>query len=396
MNSTGLHAPGAGEDALPFRRYDVETCFGILGVCDGLGASGSRKIVVEGELWSGARIAADLVRKTLAQSFSTFIARVAASSVPVTPDARSALSSSWEIQHPSETVSSKQEIVAHMLSFVATLETDLAEAFREKAREFSGATASSSLRGKALRLLPTTLAAILYHRYKHGAGTLALAIWAGDSRCYAWTPRGLAQLSVDDVKHPVDAMEAMRADAQLAHYLNEAEKPRLNRLLYRWDEPVLLLTASDGFYGFSRTPMHVEHLLLTAGAMSQNEIAFAQQLLQRLGHIAGDDVSLALAGSSWRNWEEVRLIMTERVRELNEKVIMPLNELERALADQEAVIKALTERKLEADQYLEKLRAQRETEENGFWDAFRTHYEQFRNTRSSDSLLNEARYETDD
>ena len=122
------------------------------------------------------------------------------------------------------------------------------------ARELSQNEIQSSLRGKALRLLPTTLAGTIYSQGATSGLIDSLVFWKGDSRCYAWHEQGLLQLSKDDLKTDVDPLEAVQFDAQISGYLNEKESTNLNMRHYTWSQPVTLLVASDGFYDYCRSP----------------------------------------------------------------------------------------------------------------------------------------------
>lgn len=116
---------------------------------------------------------------------------------------------------------------------------------------------------------PTTIAGWLTFPAPEGT-TLAVAVWAGDSRCYTIDANCMKLYSQDD------AAEAYRRNA-MEDCIYKDSLPMNNRLgrdlsftlhcsCHIFQGPILLLSCSDGFYHCSESPMHFEVYLRKLGA----------------------------------------------------------------------------------------------------------------------------------
>lgn len=115
---------------------------------------------------------------------------------------------------------------------------------------------------------PTTIAGWLTFPAP-GGGTLAVAVWAGDSRCYTMDADSMKLYSQDD------AAEKYRRDA-MEDCIYKDSLPMNNRLgldlaftlhynCHIFEGPILLLSCSDGFYHCGESPMHFEYYLRNLG-----------------------------------------------------------------------------------------------------------------------------------
>ena len=118
---------------------------------------------------------------------------------------------------------------------------------------------SSRIRGGLFREFPTT-AAIVYIQ-NSSRGILLHVIWAGDSRVYLMDGRGLAQLSGDDIEGE-DAFTNLYNDGVLTNVLSSDKNYALHSKSILLSEPALVLTATDGCFGYLSSPMEFEYLLL--------------------------------------------------------------------------------------------------------------------------------------
>jgi serine/threonine protein phosphatase PrpC len=160
------------------------------------------------------------------------------------------------------------------------------------------------MRGTIAREFPSTLAALDF-RYRDGWVSWDV-LWAGDSRCYIATPRdGLQQLSRDDVDG-TDALELLLQDPPMTNMVCADREFALNRWQGRERQPCVLLTATDGFFGYVDTPALFEHLLWDTLGAAVDVQSWAELLVRRVTAYTGDDASLALVGLGFRGFAGLR------------------------------------------------------------------------------------------
>ena len=190
--------PGAGEDAFPCVTEDSETVF--LGVWDGLGGAGSRKIHWNGDLVSEARVAAEI-----ASAFFGLFSPTELQKMPVA-------------------------------SIVSELQTKLRSVLLN----------ASGIKSKLLKRLPTTFAGIWLSKH-YTDWQEATIRWAGDSRVYSLHPRfGLRQLTVDDVNPLQDAFSLLYSDGLITNCLSADHPFLLHETLLTKNDLIYPLFAISG------------------------------------------------------------------------------------------------------------------------------------------------------
>ncbi len=170
--------------------------------------------------------------------------------------------------------------------------------------------APMALAGSLVKAFPCTADIALMQL----AGPMKLnltVLHCGDSRVYALTPQGgLVQLTDDDTKGHPDPLESLRESAPLSDMLN-ADKPfRIKPRRVFLPMPCAILCATDGVFGYVRSPMDFEHLLLEAIAGTDSMDAFEKELEKRLTAITGDDTTLVMSFYGWGDidWEHSPLV----------------------------------------------------------------------------------------
>lgn len=132
----------------------------------------------------------------------------------------------------------------------------LSDALQEAAKEWNADTLPTTISGWLLVPLPDKT---IY----------ALAIWAGDSRCYTIDDRCMKLYTQDDTteKQRADAMEELMLSGSpaISNRLGVDKRVRLNHTSLIVDHRTLLLTCSDGIYGYVPSPMHLEYYLRLLG-----------------------------------------------------------------------------------------------------------------------------------
>jgi len=125
------------------------------------------------------------------------------------------------------------------------------------------------VRSRLIKLLPTTMAVAVVKDNDNSVDVLCL--WAGDSRCYILSPHdGLQQLTIDDLKMPNDAMKNIIDDSPMSNYIQlplsgDSKTPqfKINGNIYtNIPKPCIVFTATDGCFGYVKSPMSFEYLIL--------------------------------------------------------------------------------------------------------------------------------------
>lgn len=156
-------------------------------------------------------------------------------------------------------------------------------------------------------LLPTTLASIRYTTVNNKINVEAL--WAGDSRCYAFTKEGLFQLSMDDE-------DASGAITNLFHEGNNDTK--LNYKKYEFTPPCILFAVSDGFFDPFEPyeNLGLEHLLFDCINKSTTIDEFKTNLELKLNQIHADDASIAFTAIGFKDFSTMKNHLQNRSKEI--------------------------------------------------------------------------------
>lgn len=260
--------PNTGEDAPPL--IEVNENFSVMGVFDGLGgAGGTKHSLKNGEIRTSAYLASRKVREIV----SSFISKNY-NNIFSAPEE----SSEYLVQ----------ELYAQ-LSIYAD-ENNLRTAF--------GRTI-----GTMIKLLPTTMAVIICRENIDAVDVVCM--WAGDSRCYVLSPMdGLSQLTVDDLIVPNDAMENLITDAPMSNTISLPIRTTrdaiptftINCHSYSIKKPCVLFSATDGCFGYLKSPMHFEQAILETFEEGVRENCLGENLgliLENKINLGHDDATMA-------------------------------------------------------------------------------------------------------
>jgi len=158
--------------------------------------------------------------------------------------------------------------------------------------------------GTMRRELPTTLAALDY--WVAADRTAWRVLWAGDSRCYLLDPAaGLQQLSRDDTDVD-DALVALVEDPPMTNLLAADREFRVNAAHGEITGPGLLLCATDGFFGYVRSPADFEHVLLGTLVHAETAARWTELLVESVRSYTADDASLVLLGVGFDGFADLR------------------------------------------------------------------------------------------
>lgn len=183
------------------------------------------------------------------------------------------------------------------------------------------AGSGSRIRSSMITTLPTTAAAAIIQPEEKAL--LTTAAWAGDSRVYALTVHGLAQLSLDDSEDP----DPFETDAMMTNTINADQPPRIHHKTCRIPLPAILLAATDGCFAYYITPMEFEGVLLSTLQAASSPVNWEQLLSAQIGAVAGDDYTLVMASFGFRDFVQLKRAFAERYASLFDKYLCPLSAL---------------------------------------------------------------------
>ncbi|MBR1759272.1 MAG: hypothetical protein IJ744_11205 [Lachnospiraceae bacterium] len=168
---------------------------------------------------------------------------------------------------------------------------------------------------KGLRLLPSTMASILVQCVDDDSRLLVSPIWAGDSRAYVLDANGLSQLSTDDSTQP-DPMEGQYDDGIMTNVICGDYPVNLHFHTYKVQLPFIILTATDGCFGYVSTPMEFEGMILHTLLESANVTQWENHLQNLVGSYAQDDHTMCLASFGFDSFRQIQDSFTKRYDEL--------------------------------------------------------------------------------
>ena len=197
--------------------------------------------------------------------------------------------------------------------------------------------------------LPSTFAGILITDTDN-QNIKITSLWAGDSRCYALTiDNGLEMCSVDDVKEQ-DPMELLTADSPMTNYINAEGKFTINRKDFKFDKPVIFLTATDGCFSYFSNPMYFEYVILKTLEESSNIDEWKSKLQSEIVKVSQDDATLSLCCFGWKEFSNLRETYAGKSQALydqyiksNEDNINEINRIKNELKNLEEKNKTSTE-----------------------------------------------------
>ncbi len=185
----------------------------------------------------------------------------------------------------------------------------------------------SGLRSGFVRVLPTTLAMV--EATRSGNKTEVSSYWAGDSRNYVLQASGLKQLSYDDLRQPKDPLENLRSDDALSNCICQDKPFEINVKRISFNEPIIILSATDGCFGYLLTPMHFEFILLDCLMKTSNCTEWSEAIRKTLSQISSDDftIGLQIVDGDFNYWKN---LLHVRYEFLKESVIKPIEQMKAA------------------------------------------------------------------
>ena len=302
--------PDQGEDSDPILRDGPD--LGLLGVFDGMGGAGGTVYETPEGRRTGAYLASRIARDVVEQRMLDLLE----------PD--------WHLNGKAA---------------ARNLQHSVQQALKQRLQELN--PAPSGLRSRLIRALPTTMAVVALQRTQPGGPTWAGHVfWAGDSRAYVFESRGASQLSTDDLRDPGDALANLRRDSVVSNALSADTEFHINYRRVELRSPFLVVCATDGCFGYVRTPMHFEYLVLSHLLEARSTDAWSSALQAEIAAVTGDDAAMSTLGVG-ADLKEFQKLFAPRVGELASDFIEPLDELSDAVTRAEQELRALQSRQFE-------------------------------------------------
>ncbi len=177
------------------------------------------------------------------------------------------------------------------------------------------------LRGSLHKDFPTT--AVIATAQCRASKLSVDCFWAGDSRAYLLTARGLHQLTRDDVSN-ADALENLSDDGVLTNVISASIPFELHRHRVQTELPAIVIAATDGCFGYLKTPMEFEYFLLSTMLQAECIADWKSSLKQAIAEHAGDDYSLCLIGYGFSDFVNMKRAFAKRTMELDKYYISPI------------------------------------------------------------------------
>jgi hypothetical protein len=83
-------------------------------------------------------------------------------------------------------------------------------------------------------------------------------------------------------------------------------------------EPVIILCATDGCFGYYKTPMHFEYVLKSCLQMAKGEQEWEQLIKEEVIKVTGDDCSLSLIAKGFSTFEDLKRTMKSASSEITD------------------------------------------------------------------------------
>lgn len=171
----------------------------------------------------------------------------------------------------------------------------------------------SAIKGSLPSTLPTTMSSFLLEQDRSGK-IRCIFFWAGDSRGYLLTVKGLRQMTQDDSQAKTDD-DDFAADGVLSNYVNQQKDFIIHTRETLVDSPMIALTVTDGCYAYYQTPMDFEGVLLDTLMKATSLLDWEQLLKEQIGQVASDDYTLQMAIVGYETFQALKAAYRPRMND---------------------------------------------------------------------------------
>ena len=172
--------------------------------------------------------------------------------------------------------------------------------------------------GSLGKSFPTTAAIVAGSMGK--SGVKANCYWAGDSRCYLLDANGLHQLTADDLDGE-DAMSNLINDGVMTNVISASNPFDLHIKSFEVSYPCILFGATDGCFGYLRSPMEFEYILVQSLVMAKSPAEWRMAMYDKIQSVAGDDFTLCMAAFGYKDFNDMKKSFAKRYTYLDQYYI---------------------------------------------------------------------------
>lgn len=319
--------PDQGEDSDPIVRDGRDLA--MVGVFDGMGGAGGTVYETDDGPRTGAYIGSRVARDVVEERMLDL------------------LDPEWNLDGPAAARELQREVTQALAERLAALNAP-----------------TSGLRSRLLRALPTTMALMALQRRESRKGRWSgHVLWSGDSRVYVFDPTdGASQLTRDDLRDRGDALVNLRQDSVVSNAMSADTDFVVHHHEVQLTAPFLAVAATDGCFGYVRTPIHFEHLVLASLRDSTDVESWSTLLQHRISAVTGDDAAMAVLGVG-ADHHEFRQLFAARTEDLEQRCVEPLDRLEAEVG--------------RAEQAAADTRQRHAGLQTSLWSAYKPAYEQY-------------------
>lgn len=173
----------------------------------------------------------------------------------------------------------------------------------------------SALKGKLIREFPSTLSAAVMRT--EGSTLMVNFIWSGDSRGYVLDSAGLHQATTDDLSGRCDAMKNLYEDSPMNNVISASESYVIHQNKVTLSMPCIVFTATDGCFGYVKSPMEFERILLEQLMQSETIDEWRRRIQEVLSSISGDDYTMCMVAIGFETFDNIKKYYNQRLLYLN-------------------------------------------------------------------------------
>lgn len=186
----------------------------------------------------------------------------------------------------------------------------------------AGTPGGAVIKGSMTREFPTTVSVAVCR--PAADGVTADFYWAGDSRGYILDETGLKQITRDDVNDADDILAQMDSDGVMNNLASLSKAWTLHRTRREHIPAGIAFTATDGCFGYVRTPMEFEYQLLETMCAAECVDDWQNRLEDTLRECAGDDFTLLGVIFGYGEFSAMQRRFRPRLEWLRKTYIEPL------------------------------------------------------------------------
>lgn len=304
---------GRGEDSDPILFSNNDSLF--IGVFDGMGGAGGTECISDfshdgvdmTKAYVGSRIVKDAIEKSVREN----------------PDILFA-----------------SDLSDRLIDIIKTRYAEEQEKYPTKSK--------GVLRSALIKEYPTTLAISCITRQSDEY--IVDSYWAGDSRNYVWTPNGLFQISIDDLKGNLDPLQNLYEDAPMSNCV-QADAPFMinhKRIYLEKTRQFIILSATDGCFGYYPSPMDFEKALVNSLHKSNSLEEWNANLTKCFEFVSADDFSYSIGIIGFSNFKECKKAFKKSIplirsycehRRSFEGLVRSRSELDKKISIAESILK---------------------------------------------------------